>query len=316
MSAVEELRAERHGRTVPLTQFLADYCKYDCRVCYGFVEGKDDPSYYRVVIKSKLPADSSIILYPSGGKENVSYIYKQIDWQCFSKKRIVFFMDRDLSCIVEDENIVHDENVYITDKYSIENEIVSGDTLEGVMRDLLGFSSTYKDEIDIAVKHYENERKHFESRMMPLMANIIMWKRNNIVPANYNNVKIGDFIQVRGVNITIKHDDILRDLFYKQSNVSIEKYNEGEINQILSEIEEKKVSEIIVRGKYIAEFFIIFCNSIYCGCKSLGIKKTHKGRTLCSRDIMETIAPRSLPTRTLIEFIGNTLEKHFDTIKS
>lgn len=81
-----------------------------------------------------------------------------------------------MSCIVEDENIVHDENVYITDKYSIENEIVSGDTLEGVMRDLLGFSSTYKDEIDIAVKHYENERKHFESRMMPLMANIIMWK--------------------------------------------------------------------------------------------------------------------------------------------
>ena len=49
MGTVDTLRQERKGRTVPLQQFLSEY-KQDVKICYGFVEGKDDPSYYRIDI--------------------------------------------------------------------------------------------------------------------------------------------------------------------------------------------------------------------------------------------------------------------------
>lgn len=64
MNFVETIREERNERTVPLSQFYSEY-KKSSNICYGFVEGKDDPSYYRHVINSKLPCNCSIVLYPS-----------------------------------------------------------------------------------------------------------------------------------------------------------------------------------------------------------------------------------------------------------
>lgn len=312
MNTVEELRHERNGRTVPLTMFLGDYRKYNNETCYGFVEGKDDPSYYRRIINNKLPTNCFIILYPCDGKDNVHYIHKQIDWRTFSKNRIVFFMDRDLSCILNDKNIINDKNVYITDKYSIENDIVSRETLESIMRDLLGFASTDRSEIDKVIEMFERQKIEFEKIMMYLMANIIMWKRNKISPANYNNVKIKSFISIQKGEVLLQKsvDDLIKQ-FYKQSNVSFNHYNETILNRTISEIYDKRISKKIVRGKYLSEFFILFCNSIHKDCIALGINKTHQGRPLNSRDIMETIAPRSRPPRTLNVFISNTIEKYY-----
>jgi hypothetical protein len=76
-------------------EFLLMY-KKDAQCVYGFVEGKDDPSFYECLIEHQLPEEWSITLIPSGNKKNVLDSFQRFNWNIFSKKRICFFIDRDL----------------------------------------------------------------------------------------------------------------------------------------------------------------------------------------------------------------------------
>ena len=312
MGTVETLRQERNGRTIPLQLFLSEY-KKDEKICYGFVEGKDDPSYYRRIINDKIDIDCKIILYPSNGKGNVKYVFDEIHKnKNISNERIVYFMDRDLSSFVEDNNLIIDSHVYVTDNYSIENDILNADTLEFVMQDILGFSATPMKELHRLKELYNLQFCDFSDKMLPIMANIIMWKRRNYNHANYNNFNIEDIFIVRDGVISFKTSvgDIIN-VLYAKSRVDYSKQDANEVSNIIMEVKERGLCKQIIRGKYLASFFILFCNSIYKDCVNIGITKIHKGRCLCSRDIMETIAPRCRAPQSLIDFINNTIIQYY-----
>ena len=55
MNEIDELRQERESKHAIYIQFLAEYAKNRKEFCYGFVEGKDDPSFYRCLINKELP---------------------------------------------------------------------------------------------------------------------------------------------------------------------------------------------------------------------------------------------------------------------
>ncbi len=58
----------------------------------------------------------------------------------YSKHDIAFFVDRDLSEFL-DEPLPQNTNMYITDKYSIENDIVNRGTCERVLTELFNIES-------------------------------------------------------------------------------------------------------------------------------------------------------------------------------
>lgn len=312
MGTVDKLRQERDGRTVPLQQFLSEF-KKDAKVCYGFVEGKDDPSYYRTVIKNRINNDCKILLYPSGGKGNVKYVYEEIHKRDLPNNRIVYFMDRDLSSVIEDGNIIIDSHVYITDNYSIENDILNSDTLESVMQDLLGFSATPMEEIEKVKKLYNEQLLDFETKMLPIMANIIVWKRKRIKPANYSQLKINKLFKVKDGSLSqiVTDDEIIKKL-YQDSQADYSKYSKTDADNVIREIQDASLVHQIVRGKYLSVFFIMFCNSVYKEYASMGISApTNNGRGLVSRDIMETIAPRARVPQSLKNFIDNTIVHYY-----
>lgn len=312
MGTVDKLRQEREGRTVPLAQFLDDYKKDAAKLCYGFVEGKDDPSYYRTVIKNKINNDCKILLYPSGGKGNVKYVYEEIHKRDLPNNRIVYFMDRDLSSVIEDGNIIIDSKVYITDNYSIENDILNSDTLESVMQDLLGFSTTPMEEIEKVKKLYNEQLLDFETKMLPIMANIVVWKRKNIKPANYKELKIRKLFKVKdGILDQIYTEEETIKMLYEASQTEYSKYDKKEEDNVITELHENELVHQIVRGKYLSVFFLLFCNSIYNDFSTIGIVKTNKGRLLNDSDIMETIAPRARVPQSLSNFVNNTIVKYF-----
>ena len=313
MGTVDTLRLERYGRTVPLSRFYSDYKKDSPKVCYGFVEGKDDPSYYRTAIKQNIDKDCSIILYPSGGKEIVKYVYEEIRNRNYPIEKIVYFMDRDLSCIINDTNIINDPYVYITDNYSIENDILNDDTLESVMQDILGFCATPLDELNTIKKLYNQQLDDFDNKILPIMANIIIWKKNNTKPANYSQLKIKQLFNVKNGILTQigTKDDIIKKL-YKDSQVDYSIYNKSEMENIINEIQNKSLSHKIVRGKYVAVFFIMFCNSVFKDYSNIGISSpTNIGRELRDGDIIETIAPRARVPQSLKLFINRTIVQYF-----
>ena len=315
MGTADTLRLERKGRTVPLAQFLSDY-KNDVKICYGFVEGKDDPSYYRRVINNKISSDCRVVLYPLGGKEIVKAMYDEIHKRDLPNNRIVYFMDRDLSSVIEDGNIIMDSYVYITDNYSIENDILNSDTLEFVMQDLLGFCNTPMGDIEKVKKLYDKQLLDFETKMLPIMANIIVWKRKEIKPANYSQLKINKLFRLKdGFLSQIGTDDEIIKKLYKDSQADYSKYSKTEADNVMREIQKKSLVHQIVRGKYLADFFIMFCNSVYNEYANLGISApTNKGRELGPRDIMETIALRARVPQSLKQFIERTIVNYFNNL--
>lgn len=309
MSTVDTLRSELNGRTIPLTRFFEDFKAASSDVCYGFVEGKDDPSYYRTIINKFLPQGCSIRLYPSNGKANVKYIYDKLsESNRYPNNRISFFMDRDLSCIVEDSNLIESERVYVTDNYSIENDLLSEDTLENVMQDILGFSSITIDKLNLVKQCFIKERHRFEEMMIPIMSNIVFWKRHNLSPANYKNLQVKDLISFNNCTLSLSYaEEEMIQILYKQSNVSYdEHYNKTIIDVIRSEIVSRDLSKKILRGKYLATFFVEFCKSLCQDHNNMGIDRD-KGQNLCIKDIMTIVAPRSKPPYSLECFINNII---------
>jgi hypothetical protein len=73
--------------------FLLIYRKY-ARCVYGFVEGKDDPVFYRCSIENQLPEGWSIKLMPTGSKQKVLRSFQSFNWIDFSKKRVCFFIGK------------------------------------------------------------------------------------------------------------------------------------------------------------------------------------------------------------------------------
>jgi len=102
MSMLEIHAESRESWIVVYDEFLHQYGKSDL-IVYGFVEGKDDPSFYRGIIKSQLPDGWNVKLIRAGNKDKVFKVFDEMDWSEKPKNRICFFVDRDLSVFLEEE---------------------------------------------------------------------------------------------------------------------------------------------------------------------------------------------------------------------
>lgn len=171
---------------VPYHEFLYPY-KNKC-IVYGFVEGNDDPIFYRGLIEQHLPNEWDLELIRSGNKDRVLEVMKNMDWSRFSRKRICFFVDRDLSEFV-DEKYPLSENLYITDKYSIENEVVTFRTMKRVLEEVFNVTKLNSTETDVIKMLFDFNLTSFQETMTPIMSQILIWRRsgekvclNNILP--------------------------------------------------------------------------------------------------------------------------------------
>jgi hypothetical protein len=133
MTLIDEHRKARGNRKIVVIHEFKMRYKKECNTIYGFVEGKDDIDFYTGFIEKYLPNDSwKVELWQVGGKKNVIEIYSNFNWNNYIKEQVIFFIDRDLSKFVNEKDI-EDQNIYITDGYSIENSIVnSGSCINNV----------------------------------------------------------------------------------------------------------------------------------------------------------------------------------------
>lgn len=305
MINVDSIRRERNSKTVPLARFYSEY-KSNSTIFYGFVEGKDDPSYYRSIINSYLPEQCSIILYPCDGKKNVRYIFDQIRSKNFKKSKITYFLDRDISDFVNDKNIINDEYVYVTDNYSIENDFLSSDTFINIFRDLLGYSFIPECEMRELGKQFELQRKKFEELMLPIMATIIFWKRGAFGNPMYGDVNIDSMFEIVNgvVGFKLPVCEIL-EKFYEKCKVPYEIHNSVAIESIINEIKAKSSPRKILRGKYLSSFFVTSCNYLHETNK--GVLKVKNKTKINVGDIWTKVAPRSRPPLSLKRFVQNKI---------
>ena len=243
-------------------EFLVRFSKTK-KVVYGFVEGKDDLGFYCGFIEHLIPDDWEVELWHAGGKDKVIQIHKYINWRRFPKKRVCFFIDRDLSNLIPDK-LPSDRNIYVTDKYSIENSIVTRGTCRRILTEVCGFSNVSHKEMDQVCNQFKTELKTFLVAMIPTMARILYWRREK-EKANLNNINIGKMFSVKNGSVSVNKPFTteLSRMEYIHRSAGIPFDTAIDTSLVNAEFSKASTYRKFVRGKYVLWFLVKFCKSVH-----------------------------------------------------
>jgi hypothetical protein len=187
MSFVDFLRSARQGPTPLLHEFKTNYDPQRRRV-HGFVEGHEDLVFYRSAIEEIVGPKFRVYMYRCGNKKAVYETFRKLTLDGTTTGAL-FFADKDLSDILG-ETWPIDENIFVTEVYSIENYFVSRATFERLCRDLIRLGD-FTFEFEPVFAHFESELCAFHRLMLTVMAWIASARAAGLRP-NLNNIKLGE----------------------------------------------------------------------------------------------------------------------------
>lgn len=235
-------------------EFLQCYVKNEKSV-YAFVEGKQDPNFYRGLIENHLPDEWILKVVKAGNREKVLGVIEVLDWSRFSMRRICFFVDRDLSDFLP-ANSPNVENLYVTDYYSIENQVACGPVFQRVIEEVLNVTMLRPEEVATLTQYFLEDKKIFEEAMTPVMAQVLLWRRAG-TRASLDNITPQTFFTFTSGRIQVKAE-------YKAAEARI-KFASERTSAAMSVPNDLAAAEAefraangpgkFVRGKYIMWFF-------------------------------------------------------------
>lgn len=271
MSMLEVHKQARKNKVqVRFHEFKCTY-KKDSKVIYGFCEGVDDLSFYRGPIESCLNDNWTIQLWEVGGVDNVVELFGKLDWRTYDKSQVIFFIDRDLTEFT-DAKLPDERNVYITDNYSIENDVVNWNTCDRILTEILGFNALSIDEKREVRNVFEAELSSFIDQMVPVMSSIVSWRKkarkaclNDIYMKHLFEIKKG---RLKSVSRPKQCQDVI-EYIHKQCDLVVDAdYDmaEGCVDFCTNSRHMK-----FTRGKYLLWFLAEFCLSVHRDCLQMPI---------------------------------------------
>jgi hypothetical protein len=293
-------------------EFLLRY-KASANVVYGIVEGKEDPMFYRGLIERQLPEGWEVELVPAGCKDNVLRAMESFDWTHFSPKRICFFVDRDLSDFIPD-GMSYKDNVYVTDNYSIENDVVNAGVLKRLLIEVLNLGDLTPDEMNNIEQQFYSALGFFQESMTPIMAQIILWRRDGKKPC-LNDIRPNDFfVFVDGnINLSTEFQSALSLLQHLGKCVNTQPSQQTELASAEAEFRQYQGPEKFVRGKYLLWFLVEFALEIHRSITKIIKRFTRSPKVKISigtGNAMVVLAPRVRCPITLQEFLKRNYEKY------
>ena len=259
MVTKESLVKDREEANVALLKLKQKYKSNGNDVCV-VVEGKDDIAYYTCILV-RYPQFSKAEIIPASNRKKVVNTYKSVDWNVYSRQRVLFFVDRDLSDITGEETPVA-TNVYVTDDYSIENSLFTEELFFVTLKIFFGIEDLKPDEVDRLSKIYGAARTEFGRVFMPIMSWVLHWRTKGL-PCNLNNLNSGDFYKVNAGVLELKDEfkesGALTTEIHTQCGVP---YHEYDISDYEKTICDHGGIQKNIRGKYVRSFFVKLLKSV------------------------------------------------------
>lgn len=293
-------------------EFLLMY-KAERLQVYGIVEGKGDPQFYRGFIEGHLPDGWTVELMPADGKRNVINSYHQFDWSRFPRSRICFFVDRDLSEFVA-ETIPADTNVYVTDGYSIENDVVNFGAFRRFIEEVLNISRLSPEEISILEESFVDSMADFKDAMASIMGQIIVWRREGRRPC------LGDFSPIEMFSLVGSKLSLKPEFESSSSKIDVLSRSLGVPSSSVADIDSAERefrggggTEKFVRGKYLLEFMVFYALEVHKNIPSILPSRTKAPKlnvNVGKRNAMVFVATRCRPPSSLNQFIQNGFISH------
>lgn len=247
---------------VPYHKFLEQF-RVGQQLVYGFVEGKDDPSFYRAIIDRTLPEGWKLRLIPVGNRDAVLKVLYEVDWTRFIREQVCFFIDRDFSEYGLGGQPIA-TNLYITDSYSIENDCISFGLLESTLRELFGVTDAEPVELDAIEAHFIAQLDKYKELMVVIMCQFILWKRAGHV-VNPGNLKLHELLDVSNAEVKIAspHADAQAMLNHVGVSRGLPISSLADLAAMRIEFEGKNGKDKFIRGKYLLWFFVQYAKAVH-----------------------------------------------------
>jgi len=262
MTMLEIHTAASSSKVASYHEFLTRYSK-DSKTVYGFVEGKEDPCFYRGFIDLMLPEEWEVELWPAGNKDEVYRIHADLDWKRFPRTRICFFVDRDIADIIP-EKLTEASNIFVTVGYSIENDLVKKGTCRRVLSELCGLSYADHARLEGLCVMFEREYELFLKALVPVMAWVLCWRRIGKRP-NLNEIAMRDLFEIQNgcllVKAMPKGKSSVSEYLHQRCNVSFDPTIE--IGVYEAEIKRGGLYKRLTRGKFAFWFLVEFCITVH-----------------------------------------------------
>lgn len=259
MITKEQLEKDREQANLAFLRLKQKYKPQEDKV-YLVVEGKDDVAYYTCIF-ARYPQFSEVEIIVANNRKNVIKTYEAVDWNVISSKRVLYFIDRDLSDITG-EYTPTAPNVYITDFYSIENSLFNERLLWASLKAIYGINDLEEAESATISSLYQTAVSAHEQAFFVIMAWIVYWRTHSIV-CTLNNINSEDLFAIDQGRFTIKdeykEDKALGEVIHSICGVP---YIEQDLSIEIEKIKKCGGIHKCIRGKFVRAFFVKFLNSI------------------------------------------------------
>lgn len=292
--------------------------RYDAskKSVYGFVEGKEDPSYYRSLVERFIPEDWSIEFMVSGNRRKVLDTESAFDWSRFSRQQIAFFVDRDLVHFLNPV-ISYSENVYVTDGYSIENTIVTREVFVRLLEEVHNVLDWTPQERDQLLGHFDQQLSAFQELLVPVMAQIAIWRHEG-VRANLNNLDLSSIVRIVDGQTTSNagREDADQKVARLCQCVGAEASSVEKRSVMEAEFRASEGPSTLTRGKYLVWFLSAIANDCHQRINQFVRAYQSPPRpklTLGVNNVMVVAAPRARCPYSLRTFIEQTFSSYIST---
>ena len=292
-------------------EFKSTYRKTD-KIIYAFCEGKDDLSFYRNAIEEGLNDGWNVHMWEVGGVDNVIELYSKFDWRSYVQSQIIFFIDRDLTEFTG-VRLPNKKNIYITDNYSIENDVVNWNTCERILTEVLGFNSLSLAQKAEISKVFMTELAKFIVKMVPIMAWIVHWRKCE-KKAYLNEIRMDHLFNIQKCRLksvaNLKRCKDIIEYIHKQCKLNVDQ--QYDLTAGCAEFCKDNRHKRFTRGKYLIWFLVEFCLSIHRDYLELPglqlISKSKNKVNFSNSNAIVLISSRFRLPSSLKDFISNTVK--------
>jgi hypothetical protein len=247
-----------------LHKFLTHFDPNSDRI-FGFVEGDADEAFYRAQIQKYVPDARQIYLYNCEGKKNVCDVYGDVIKRYPRCERVLFFLDKDIDDIVS-APWPADPRIFVTECYSIENYVVSRESISRYFRDFVKIRRVEVD-LDIVLARFDEALAGFHLLMLPIMAWIVVMKRAG-ARVNLRDLDPGELIAVTDAGSFRKATRHAMSYLLKVTQTTSGTSNWKLLKATCAELR-RLPAKMYIRGKFEAWWFIEFTRCILDGLKKV-----------------------------------------------
>jgi hypothetical protein len=293
--SVTALKQNAFGPNYVYLKILQKY-KFNSDELHYIFEGYDDQSFYFNFFQN---LGSDPLTYISLGKKHSIELYNKLDWSVYDKKRIIIFIDRDYSQLLN-ELVPSDLNIYETTYYSIENYISNALILRRLINEILHFHDA--DVVNRLISQFENQHEKFYTLIKPVIAWILIIRSSNL-KANLNQIDLSKLFFIDD-NLIVTNQSLDRVKYLERvTQTQTPSIGYSAFKKWYDIIDAQPSEKLIIRGKFDAWFLVTFFNQINKYLKDVEGFESRMKTNINLSNAIEIIGPRTVIPDRLARFI-------------